>query len=190
MQQVVVRGWDPNAQREVVGTATAPTIPLVPNDPHPDAVFGQTFALAVDRPIFSKEEAEGIAKSKLDELLLSYVSGEALVVGNPELKPRVVVTIDAVNDRFDGQYYVVGATHRYSHGDGCNGEYKTAFRGRRTDLGLVRIPRIDDEVLIAFEHGDLRHPVIVGSLWDTDDSPSQSSRSCRTTLKPSSSDGD
>jgi hypothetical protein len=31
--------------------------------------------------------------------------------------------------------------------------------------------RFDDEVLVSFQHGDLRDPVVVGSLWDSDDRP-------------------
>lgn len=37
--------------------------------------------------------------------------------------------------------------------------------------GLVLIPEVDDEVLVAFERGDLRFPCIVGSLWNGKDTP-------------------
>jgi len=36
------------------------------------------------------------------------------------------------------------------------------------------IPEIDDEVLVAFEHGDLNRPVIIGSMWNGKDLPPSS----------------
>src|SRR5262245_40006952 len=39
------------------------------------------------------------------------------------------------------------------------------------DRGTFFIPQVDDEVLIAFEHGDIRRPVVVGSLWNGTDRP-------------------
>jgi len=33
------------------------------------------------------------------------------------------------------------------------------------------IPDVDDEVLVAFEGGDLRHPFVIGGLWNGQDAP-------------------
>jgi uncharacterized protein involved in type VI secretion and phage assembly len=33
------------------------------------------------------------------------------------------------------------------------------------------MPLKDDEVLVAFEHGDVQHPYIIGSLWNGTDTP-------------------
>ena len=40
--------------------------------------------------------------------------------------------------------------------------------------GTWFIPDQDDEVLVAFEHGDPRWPYVVGSLWNGSDSPPES----------------
>lgn len=37
--------------------------------------------------------------------------------------------------------------------------------------GMVFYPDVDDEVLVAFEHGDIDSPYIIGSLWNNLDKP-------------------
>jgi uncharacterized protein involved in type VI secretion and phage assembly len=37
------------------------------------------------------------------------------------------------------------------------------------DRGIYFIPEVEDEVLVAFERGDLRFPYVVGSLWNGKD---------------------
>jgi len=39
------------------------------------------------------------------------------------------------------------------------------------DRGSFYLPEVDDEVLVAFEHGDVRFPYVVGMLWNGKDAP-------------------
>ena len=39
------------------------------------------------------------------------------------------------------------------------------------DRGSFYLPEVDDEVLVAFEHGDVRFPYVVGMLWNGKDKP-------------------
>lgn len=48
---------------------------------------------------------------------------------------------------------------------------RVAAIGAGKNRGLFMMPSINDEVLVMFEHGDLRRPVVVGSLWNGKDKP-------------------
>jgi uncharacterized protein involved in type VI secretion and phage assembly len=39
------------------------------------------------------------------------------------------------------------------------------------DRGAYFLPEVDDEVLVAFEHGDMRLPFVIGALWNGKDTP-------------------
>jgi uncharacterized protein involved in type VI secretion and phage assembly len=39
------------------------------------------------------------------------------------------------------------------------------------ERGFYFLPEVDDEVLVAFEHGDVRFPYVIGSLWNGQDAP-------------------
>jgi uncharacterized protein involved in type VI secretion and phage assembly len=39
------------------------------------------------------------------------------------------------------------------------------------DRGSFYLPEVDDEVLLAFEHGDVRFPYVLGALWNGKDTP-------------------
>jgi len=42
------------------------------------------------------------------------------------------------------------------------------------DRGTYFLPEVDDEVLVAFEHGQVDHPFVVGSLWNGRDTAPES----------------
>jgi uncharacterized protein involved in type VI secretion and phage assembly len=39
------------------------------------------------------------------------------------------------------------------------------------DRGSFFLPDVDDEVLVAFDHGDVRFPYVIGALWNGKDTP-------------------
>ena len=39
------------------------------------------------------------------------------------------------------------------------------------DRGAYFLPEVNDEVLVAFEHGDVRFPYVLGALWNGKDAP-------------------
>lgn len=48
------------------------------------------------------------------------------------------------------------------------------------ERGFFFLPEVDDEVLVAFEHGDLRFPYVLGSLWNGRQQPPHAEPSRRT----------
>jgi uncharacterized protein involved in type VI secretion and phage assembly len=49
--------------------------------------------------------------------------------------------------------------------------------------GAYFLPELDDEVLVAFEHGDVRFPYIIGSLWNGKDKPPASNSDGKNNLR-------
>lgn len=177
IQEVVVTGVDAATGGPITGHAVAPTISVARGS---NAPFGQSVAIETDRRFSSTAEADAFALSVLTGLLATRISAEALTDGSPEIGIGTFVELKGLDTEFEGAYYVAGVSHRF--GPDSYGGYSSAFRLRRADLGMFHIPAIDDEVLVAFEHGDLSSPYIVGSWWDCDSrrSPERSDDdSCR-----------
>jgi uncharacterized protein involved in type VI secretion and phage assembly len=43
---------------------------------------------------------------------------------------------------------------------------RLAAPGAGPTAGFIAIPEVGDEVIVAFEHGDINHPVVLGGLWN------------------------
>jgi uncharacterized protein involved in type VI secretion and phage assembly len=41
--------------------------------------------------------------------------------------------------------------------------------GAGNESGVTWLPQVGDEVLVAFEHGDISHPIVMGGLWNGQD---------------------
>lgn len=52
-----------------------------------------------------------------------------------------------------------------------------------SERGMVFYPEVDDEVLVAFEQGDVNHPYIIGSLWNSKDRPPETNSNGKNNLR-------
>jgi uncharacterized protein involved in type VI secretion and phage assembly len=85
--------------------------------------------------------------------------GSGLVIGlvtniqDPEALGRVRVKFPTLGDSIEGIWA------------------RVALPGAGPDAGMSFVPQIDDEVVVGFEHGDTRRPVVLGALHNSVDKP-------------------
>lgn len=130
--EVELRGWNPKDKREITsrsgpsdessqmsGEALGPAATR-------DA-FGDCRQVSVSEPVQGQEEADQVARGKLREMALSYVTGDGFCIGMPELRAGTVVKVEGLGSRFSGRYYVTSTDHSFKPGTG----YRTAFSVKR-----------------------------------------------------------
>lgn len=134
-KKVTVKGWNPETKELIQGDYTAKPSKLgKENAVQGSADHGSNETFTVDHPIWSVDEAKAIAKARHTDLAMQYMTGECEVTGNPKYELGKVVEISAsseatsANDPFNGKYYVMGLTHRFSLSKQKEGGYITILR--------------------------------------------------------------
>lgn len=127
-------------------------------------VRGRTVDLGLVQALEGEEASYGAVIGTLTALTAAELPSEGDVDGSPDLRAGVTIEIDQADGHFNGKYHITGVSHRYQHGSPAG--YHTVLRAVRADRAVFVLPEVDDEVLVAFEHGDIGRPVVVGSLWN------------------------
>jgi uncharacterized protein len=131
-QTVVVRSWNPKQKQVMIGRATASdeTDTMGGSKLGPAAVaevFGPSEMKTVGRPVASQAEVDQLARGRMKEMSLSYITGEGICAGRTDVRAGSVVKVEGLGTRFSGMYYVVSTEHVYSQAKG----YRTRFSFRR-----------------------------------------------------------
>jgi uncharacterized protein len=136
VNKVTVKGWNPETKELITGEATAQNSPLgSQNAVAASGSLGREETFTVDHPIWSAEEASALAKARLRDLNLTFITGEAEMEGDPKVKMGESIEIEANAmdgaDPFNGNYYVAGITHRHTMPKGKDGGFVTIVKFMR-----------------------------------------------------------
>jgi len=138
VKKVTVRGWNPETKELITGDASQDSTALgKENAVDASGTLGKEETFTVDHPIWSAEEAKAIAKARLRDLNLTFMTGEVEYAGNAEIDLGDSIDItankdnDGDKDPFNGLYYVMGITHRHTIPKGKGGGFVTIFRVAR-----------------------------------------------------------
>jgi len=82
-----------------------------------------------DHSAVSQEEANLMAKARLEASSLDFIAGSGACNGNPLLMARTVIELKGLGKRFSGIYYVTQSTHTI---DGSG--YRTSFQVKRNGI--------------------------------------------------------
>jgi phage protein D len=132
--------------------------------------FDGRYTLTTTRHVFDPDEGyttQFTASGRQERSLLGLASGgsagapsglgvvSAIVtdVRDPENLCRVKVKFPAMSDSYESDWA------------------RTVQAGAGASRGAVNLPEVNDEVLVAFERGDIRRPYIVGGLYNGVDTP-------------------
>jgi uncharacterized protein involved in type VI secretion and phage assembly len=145
VNEVEVRGWDPDKKAKVEGRATtgngAPQIGI--SQPGADVArttWGEAKVAIINQFVRSPSEAETVAQAALDELASSFVEAEGVCDGNPAVTPGKQVEIDGVGTRFNGKYYVTQAIHEWNKDTGMFTRFVVSGRRNHDLLSIVEGP--------------------------------------------------
>ncbi|MCB8982480.1 MAG: VgrG-related protein [Ardenticatenaceae bacterium] len=133
VDEVIVRGWDPEAQQAIVGRATNGRLYPANGESKNGASWASTFGVGkriiVDQPVVSQAEADALAQARLDEVSGGFIEAEGTAYRRPDIKAGMLVELKNVGTRLSGNYLVTSATHVFNP-EGLNTRF--TVRGART----------------------------------------------------------
>jgi phage protein D len=134
MTKITIGGWDPSQGQTVSGSSTGahlgPGQGKTGADVMQDA-FGERSEHLAHVVASTSAEAQAIADAAFDARARGFVTVDATADGNPELRVGTTVTLRGIGSRFENDYYVTLARHRWDEMRG----YETDFTAESAYLG-------------------------------------------------------
>jgi len=120
LKKVTCKGWNPETKELITGDASVSGSQLgSQTSVAGSGDLGNEESFMVDHPIHDAAEAKALAKARLQEASLSYITGTAEAAGSGTFKVGKLVKITAnakgTADPFNGKYYIMGVSHRHNN---------------------------------------------------------------------------
>ena len=141
VNDVKVRGWDPDQKQAVIGSANAGTVAADSLHANPAGLannFGGPTFTAVDRPLPQQAQVDGAAASIAELISSAFAEADGVANGNPKLKAGSTVSIGVVGNEFSGKYTLTSARHVFGE-QGYRTHFVISGRQDRTLLGLTSL---------------------------------------------------
>lgn len=165
VSEVIVQGWDPSTQQQVVGRATTvEDTPQIGETRQGGQAAQQAFGVTakkiiVNRPVASQSEADRVAQAVLNEIGQGFIEAQCICFGNPAIQAGALVRIEGVGTRFSGTYRVTHAIHRYD-----TSGYKTEFT-----IGGAHASTLTDLLMPVGGNYTSSHGPMLGVVTNNDD---------------------
>ena len=144
VDEVQVRGWCAKEKKEIVGKASPSDVlsKMGGDQSGPENAAGKfgggkRMSLICNVPLEDQEHADAIAKARMNEIAMNFITGDAEVEGSTEIKSGKIVEFSGLGKKFDGQYYVIRAEHILKPGTGPGTGYTTRFSFKRAAHGQL-----------------------------------------------------
>jgi phage protein D len=122
--EVIVRGWDINAKKEIVGTCKGSEVTKIGKGDlgvEQAQVFANEPRNVTDVPVRTQGLANEIAKAEMERIARQFIRGTCSIVGDDSVRAGTMIDVDGLDEGVNGPYYVVSTKHVLSPGTG----YKT-----------------------------------------------------------------
>ncbi|MEU5988769.1 VgrG-related protein [Spirillospora sp. NPDC047418] len=120
VQEASARGWDMTAKRTLTArksAARSPELAIGSTPGQAASAFGKATLTETEIPYDSQREVTGAADGLAADVSSAFAELEALVRGDPRLRPGLPVALNGIGRPFEGKYTVTAVRHMFSGGE-------------------------------------------------------------------------
>ena len=137
VDEVIVKGWDVAKKEAIIGRSSSGNLaPKLSQEQDGSKLakegFGDGKMVIVNQHIVSQEDANNLAAAYMNEISGRFVEAEGIASRRPDITAGKKIAIQALAERFNGDYLVTSALHSYTPAG-----FKTMFRVTGMRSGLI-----------------------------------------------------
>jgi phage protein D len=125
VQEVIVRGWDTKAKKEIVGKASSGDVTKIGGGALGADLagkFGSSKAYITDVPVATQGQANAVAKAEMERLARQFCKGSCTVSGDDKALAGTALVLSGLPTGQNGKFFIIASRHVISKGTGYTTE--------------------------------------------------------------------